>query len=474
MQDTGSGTVVRGARDGDRAAQTPARRERHDLTERAAARLDRGARCRPAVAAALAAALPGRDDRQLLHLDRGRPGADQHGVRPGPAGGGRPAAAGGGLRIADRRRRAAAAGGDRRGVAALARHAARLLRRRRATAATSATAGCGWATSAASTPTATSTSWTASSDVVKSGALQGLHARRSRRPCTSTRPWSRPRRSGCRTRCWAARSRRRSSARGEIAPASLRAFLVARLAPHELPTRLSCVDRLPRNDAGKVLKRELRALLTSGRTTGDGMTGAMTVTDCALRRPARHLVHRAAGVAGTAYHMALAIRFDGDAGRRRPRAACLRVVARHPALGAAVADAGGVPGLIEAAGPPAVTRRLTGRGDVLPADRGRGRGRSTLRRGPLARFTLATTGPGRHTAAVVAHHLVFDGESKDILVRDLAAALPRPGHRRCRRRFLPLHAVRGGRAGPRRGPARRRPGVLAGRLAGARAGRCRG
>lgn len=38
----------------------------------------------------------------------------------------------------------------------------------------------------------------------------------------------------------------------------LRAFLLDRLSGHELPTRGLVVDRLPRNDGGKVLKRELR------------------------------------------------------------------------------------------------------------------------------------------------------------------------------------------------------------------------
>ena len=38
----------------------------------------------------------------------------------------------------------------------------------------------------------------------------------------------------------------------------LRAFLHDRLAAHELPSRVLVVDRLPRNDGGKVLKRELR------------------------------------------------------------------------------------------------------------------------------------------------------------------------------------------------------------------------
>ncbi|HXM57267.1 MAG TPA: AMP-binding protein [Candidatus Dormibacteraeota bacterium] len=45
----------------------------------------------------------------------------------------------------------------------------------------------------------------------------------------------------------------------------LRAFLGERLARHELPTRLEVVDALPHNDAGKVLKREVRALLAAPR-----------------------------------------------------------------------------------------------------------------------------------------------------------------------------------------------------------------
>src|SRR5204863_9450487 len=40
---------------------------------------------------------------------------------------------------------------------------------------------------------------------------------------------------------------------------------------------------------------------------------------------------------------------------------------------------------------------------------------------PLARFTLFELGPDRAVLLFVAHHLVFDGQSKDVLARDLAA-----------------------------------------------------
>ncbi|MFC9795696.1 amino acid adenylation domain-containing protein [Streptomyces sp. NPDC127584] len=42
--------------------------------------------------------------------------------------------------------------------------------------------------------------------------------------------------------------------------------------------------------------------------------------------------------------------------------------------------------------------------------------------GPLCRFTLFRAGPEHHVLLVAAHHLVLDGESKDRLVADLAAA----------------------------------------------------
>ncbi|ROR46084.1 class I adenylate-forming enzyme family protein [Kitasatospora cineracea] len=48
---------------------------------------------------------------------------------------------------------------------------------------------------------------------------------------------------------------------GELTPAALRTFLLDRLAVHELPATVHFRDALPRNEAGKVLKRELRRTL---------------------------------------------------------------------------------------------------------------------------------------------------------------------------------------------------------------------
>ncbi|MEU6632990.1 class I adenylate-forming enzyme family protein [Streptomyces parvus] len=49
--------------------------------------------------------------------------------------------------------------------------------------------------------------------------------------------------------------------RGELDAPALRTFLLDRLAAHELPARLLFRPSLPRNEGGKILKRELRLLL---------------------------------------------------------------------------------------------------------------------------------------------------------------------------------------------------------------------
>lgn len=49
--------------------------------------------------------------------------------------------------------------------------------------------------------------------------------------------------------------------RGELTAPALRRFLLDRLAAHELPSRLLFRPSLPRNEGGKILKRELRLLL---------------------------------------------------------------------------------------------------------------------------------------------------------------------------------------------------------------------
>jgi amino acid adenylation domain-containing protein len=125
-----------------------------------------------------------------------------------------------------------------------------------------------------------------------------------------------------------------------------------------------------------------------------------------------------AGVAGDAYHLGLVIRFDGRVDEAALRRACAAVLARHPLLGLAVADPDGVPRFAPApAAPGVVDADLTE--PLVDAELGRP---YDLRRGPLARFVLAAGAGGGRLLVFAAHHLVFDGMSKEIVVRDLAAA----------------------------------------------------
>ncbi|MET9337554.1 condensation domain-containing protein [Nonomuraea sp. NPDC003804] len=108
--------------------------------------------------------------------------------------------------------------------------------------------------------------------------------------------------------------------------------------------------------------------------------------------------------AGSAYHMPLVIRLDAPVDEGALAKACAAVVERHPLLGMAFAESDGVPRLVPAQRPPALSR------EEQP-------GPFDLARGPLVRFTLAGD-----TLRVVAHHAVFDGHSKQVLVTDLLAA----------------------------------------------------
>ncbi|MEO3853263.1 condensation domain-containing protein [Acrocarpospora sp. B8E8] len=124
------------------------------------------------------------------------------------------------------------------------------------------------------------------------------------------------------------------------------------------------------------------------------------------------------GRARSAYHMPVLIRMDGALDACALVQACEAVIRRHPVLSSAIVEDDGLPVEVPGARPEV---RLTTSSDLdaLVLE-------ETLRpfdveRGPLARFTLVRLAPERHVLVFVAHHLVFDGESKDVLVRDLAA-----------------------------------------------------
>lgn len=124
--------------------------------------------------------------------------------------------------------------------------------------------------------------------------------------------------------------------------------------------------------------------------------------------------------AGSAHHLAVTVRLTGPLDVAALTAACERFTARHPLLGArldprepALAHPGRAVTPDVRPCPPDGLDAALHEETVRPFD---------LTAGPLVRFTLLTVGPEHHVLHTVAHHLVFDGNSKDVLVAELAAA----------------------------------------------------
>jgi len=130
--------------------------------------------------------------------------------------------------------------------------------------------------------------------------------------------------------------------------------------------------------------------------------------------------------AGSAHHVPLTARLEGELDVRALVDACEAAVARHPILGGAFQEHGGVPWVGPAAVRPHVAQvdLSTSPAHRVPAQVADLVRRETARpfdlcRGPLARFTLCRLARRRFLLLFVAHRLVFDEESKDVLVRDL-------------------------------------------------------
>jgi amino acid adenylation domain-containing protein len=122
-----------------------------------------------------------------------------------------------------------------------------------------------------------------------------------------------------------------------------------------------------------------------------------------------------AGAAGTAYHLGVSLRFGAGTDLDALSAAVEAVSRRHPRLAQTVVDDDAGPVLVQ--GEPVRVRNAPLDDAALEREV---REPYDLTGGPLARVVLdaRTDGPA---LLIAAHHLIFDGTSKDVVVRDLAA-----------------------------------------------------
>jgi amino acid adenylation domain-containing protein len=117
-------------------------------------------------------------------------------------------------------------------------------------------------------------------------------------------------------------------------------------------------------------------------------------------------------------HLTTGIWLDGPLDTGALLSAWKTVTFLHPALRAAVVDGPDGPQLVPATDGPEITTEPMAIGTI--ADRISQP--FPLARGPLARCHLLIQSPQRALVLIVAHHLIVDGTSRDIILDDLAAA----------------------------------------------------
>ncbi|MFF3212968.1 amino acid adenylation domain-containing protein [Streptomyces sp. NPDC002886] len=129
------------------------------------------------------------------------------------------------------------------------------------------------------------------------------------------------------------------------------------------------------------------------------------------------------GLAREAFHMPVRISFDRIDTEALARAVDV-VIRRHPALAARLVEHGGQVWQEPAARRPELVRleAPSDEADLEKTLEEEAARPFALETGPLSRFTLHRRADGSAELLVTVHHAVFDGNSKDVLTRDLAAA----------------------------------------------------
>ncbi|MEV4517113.1 condensation domain-containing protein [Dactylosporangium sp. NPDC049525] len=124
----------------------------------------------------------------------------------------------------------------------------------------------------------------------------------------------------------------------------------------------------------------------------------------------------------TAYHLPHAFRIRGPVDPEALRTALLRLADRHPALRATFTVEGAEPVQRADGAPPALElldARYRGNGQIAAMLRDRTDAPFDLERGPLLRAHLLTRADDDHILLTVTHHLVFDGTSLMVFMREL-------------------------------------------------------
>jgi acyl-CoA synthetase (AMP-forming)/AMP-acid ligase II len=280
----------------------------------------------------------------------------------------------------------------------------------------------------------------------------------------------------------------------------VRAFLAGRLARHEVPVRLLPLESLPRNDAGKVVKRDLRALFDAPAPGPAPSTatevalgelwsqvlGTQKGTDFFAVGGDSFAAARLAAIASEQFGVEVGASFAFDFPSLSAQAHRIESLARVPVT-AEVPNAAGVPlsslqeyflrWMHETPEPravsavavairitdqldiPALRRALsevTARHDalrtvfpdgavvldeclpdfrVVPADDPLGQVCAELERpfdlarGPLVRALVIEIGPEEYVLVLGVHHLVFDGHSMGVFLRELSTIYAGQQHR---------------------------------------------
>ncbi|MBO4160150.1 condensation domain-containing protein [Micromonospora antibiotica] len=123
---------------------------------------------------------------------------------------------------------------------------------------------------------------------------------------------------------------------------------------------------------------------------------------------------------GSAYTVAVTAHLRGPVDVGRLARACTALAARHPLLTAGCHNLDGLPWLAVGEHPLTLAVEPAADGTVRERVERACRTRFDLSAGPLARVWWFPLGNGGGVLVLAAHHLIVDGRSKDILLRDLA------------------------------------------------------